>query len=234
MREKIAAGLATRFPNGRKRGGKNRSLEQRDADAREAEGRRNLRLAHIRDNADDKARKQARRQQRAEAAELQRRHDAFQAGQPWEATAGESVHGDAHNSPGADVPAALDALFDLALPELMAIGFVPTKDQLDALARGCREFVRIVSTDPLRLDYAAVAATYHRLVRCEKTFGRPEGKAERLARLDSAFADFGRFWAGQRAIATIKAGVARGERMRGSPAVDDGFGRPHFAPLRTT
>jgi hypothetical protein len=70
-------------PFGRKRGGKNRALDERAAAAHAREERRTLRRVEHQSRADKRARREARRQQREEQRELQHRHDAFQAGLPF-------------------------------------------------------------------------------------------------------------------------------------------------------
>src|SRR5258708_20973865 len=71
------------LPGGRPRGRRNRTAEERLAAERDAAAKREQRQAQRQIHAGRRERKQVRRQQRKEAAELQRRHDAFQRGQPF-------------------------------------------------------------------------------------------------------------------------------------------------------
>jgi len=84
VRELVAAGVLDKAP-GRPLGSRNRTPEERAAMAREREERRAQRQAMVALNGVRKAHK-GRGQQREEAAEMQRRHDVFQTGQPREAT----------------------------------------------------------------------------------------------------------------------------------------------------
>jgi len=157
-------------PFGRRRGGRNRSREQIDEANREAEGRRAVRDMRIRENRDGKARKQARRQQRVEQAELQHRHDAFQCG--------ESIFG-APNLAG-HLEATLDEV-------LAAAGCGALRGTtLEDFRRLERSFVENLAGSALPAD--RVEALYRRFVRIEDLLDRGTvADWRRRARLEEAY-----------------------------------------------
>jgi hypothetical protein len=180
MRAKIAMGEINRFPCGRRAGGRNRSLEERAQAANEKRCEREYRRIARQTRADRRARRQAARGERKQAAELDRRREQFHAGLPSD---------DAVDLVASDPQLALkmEACFEAALA-FFREHRAPREVQRE-LARHARMLIKHLNS-PRLPPYEAVEKAYHRLVRCEEAFGRAAGDPGRLDRLYRAYDNY--------------------------------------------
>jgi hypothetical protein len=166
-------------PFGRKRGGRNRSSEERDQARRDEEGKRAVRRVRHESRIGKRARKQADQQQRDEAAVLARRHQRFQARDP-----------DWHDTD----------LLDVALEAIHAHG--ATKRDIADLKRAERTFIERLRDIRDPPGACAVERAFAKLTRIETALGG-EGKKARLAALQDALEDWRKRRAVDGAIATL-------------------------------
>ena len=228
-----AAGLPLTM--GRKRGGKNRSLEERAASERHVEERRSQRAAMIKLNDLRKSEKLGRRQQLDEAAELERRHARFKSGG--------SFWDNADPSP-ADAPGAAPDLHEpappAATPETPVAPTVQDAGDIDALldefvtAPGARKAdIKLAAAALVRLEKTFIArladyqrplprdkATqlYRRIRQHELSFGRVDGREERLAKLAQALLDFEKKHAVRQTLAIVGNYRTEGRSPRRRPS----------------
>jgi hypothetical protein len=245
-RARWLAGLKARgepIPFGRRRGGKNRSPEQIDEARPEDEGRREWRAYRIRENAERKARRAKRRQDGAGLAEQHRRHDGFQAGQPWD-NRGEPRHSGSHNLGFAAVTAEIAArypqrdhedgskarppvdmgeLFDLALANMSELG--GRKAYLRLLKGIEKDLIRSLSDYRKPLPPERAAWLYNRLCRWEEHFAGTDGQSSRLASLNQAFDNFEK----RRRVDAIVKQLAKERSARADPRTErrEQCDRPH-------
>jgi hypothetical protein len=215
-------------PFGRKKGGRNRTVEERARAAHEKQCEREYRRIQRQVRADRRARKQ-------ELADLDRRRQRFQAGQAWD-NGGEPMHSGSHNLGLAAVTAEIAArypprdpedfsrarhrvdmgeLFDLALDNMSELG--GRKIDLRLLKRVEKAFIKALSDDyrmPLRQERAAWR--YNRLCRWEEPFAGTDGQAERLAHLQQAFDNFQK----RRRVDGIVKQLARERSARADPLTE--------------
>jgi hypothetical protein len=146
MRAKITTGEIDRFPNGRKAGGKNRTLEERAQAAHEKQCERAYRRIQRQARADRRARKQ-------ELADLDRRRQASHAGLPFSDDRGNRLE--------SDLALALDLFREHGTPATTVA----------ELARTARNFVERLSRPYALPPPEAVEAVYARIRKCEDAVG---------------------------------------------------------------
>jgi hypothetical protein len=177
------------MPFGRKPGGRNRSLEERDQAGRDAEAKRAVRRLQHESRISKRARKQAGRQRRDEAAVLARRHERFQARDPdWYDT----------------------DLLDVALEAVVERG--ATKRDIAQLKRAERTFIERLRDNRDPPVPEVVERAYAKLTRIETALGG-EGKDAPLARLQDAYDDWRKRRAVDGAIAHLAAAPGKPEPM---------------------
>jgi hypothetical protein len=151
------------IPCGRKKGGRNRTVEEREQAAYEAQCERHYREVVRQQRAERRARREARREQ---AAELERRRLRFHAGLPfWEEDGGETL--------------------ELALKAIREHG--AGRELERGLARLARTFVTELnsgrSMSPVTID-----GVYRDLVRCSYAIGTADRKPSWLKPVHEAYA----------------------------------------------
>jgi hypothetical protein len=189
MRDAIARGELARVPWGRKPGGKNRPKAVIEEEKHRKATARALRRIQHQARLDKRARKQADRQQRDEAAVLVRRHERFQArDRDWYDT----------------------DLLDVALEAIHAHG--ATKRDIAELKRAERIFIERLRDNRDPPEPEVVERAYAKLTRIETALGG-EGKDARLAKLQDAYEDWQKRRTVDAAIAELAATPGKPEPM---------------------
>jgi hypothetical protein len=198
---------------GRKAGGRNRPKEAIAQEHHEERIRREHRRITVQARQDRRARREAQRRERAELAELEHRRQASNRGMPfWSDAAAplkcENRH--AYNeAPISSAPLASasvsalpkdcsdaadisDAVVDQAIALVLSPGASKSslKAAIAALERLEKTYIERISDCQRPLPYDRATDLYRRIKYYEQTFGRPDGKEARLAKLAQQFVDY--------------------------------------------
>ncbi len=191
VHDAIARGELERVPWGRKAGGRNRPKEVIAQERFEKRIRQEERRITGRANADRRARKQVRRQQREEAAEIKRRHECFQRGQPfWSDLAGGER---AKDAPAPSSPPERLSKDDDVLQFSdwgSALDHVERVMTIDRARRGVRNLEKQFVDHLARgwLDQAEAEQGYRLFMRFEELIDRGElADRQRRGKLEKAF-----------------------------------------------
>jgi hypothetical protein len=206
IRRLKAAGLIDRSPVGRKKGGRNRTLEERKQAAHEKQCEREYRRIARQARADKRARKQ-------ELADLDRRRQAFHAGLPfWD---------DRRDLLESSLALTLDLFHEHGTPAATVA----------ELARMARNFVEHLSRPHALPPPEAVEAVYAKIRKCEDAvshsrhgrLGLRAATAEEMAadrrrreRVDRAYDDYRR----RRSVDEIVKQIAKERSARADPRTE--------------